>query len=95
MTLIAQFTVPGDAFVLGEVLGYGGARVEVTQFVTMGEALLPYFWVDDGVNRELFERAVRDDSRVASLTPLDGGGSAGRFTTSNGPRRSTACSVCS
>ena len=72
MTIIATFSIPGDAFELGEVLGHGGARVEVTQFVTIGETLLPYFWVDDSVDRGSFERAVRDDPRVQSLTPLDG-----------------------
>ena len=72
MTVIAQFTVPGGAFELGEVLGHGGARIELTQFVPMGEQLVPYFWVGSGYDVEAFERRVREDPRVATLRDLDG-----------------------
>ena len=72
MTIIAHFSIASDAFELGEVLGHDGVRVEVTQFVSMGEALLPYFWVDGTHDKKAFEQQVREDSRVASLTDLDG-----------------------
>ena len=71
MTIITHITLAGNAFDLGEVLAHDGARIEITQFVSMGEALLPYFWVHGTHDTDTFERNVRTDPRVASLTRLD------------------------
>lgn len=72
MTVIAHFTLPSDTFELGQVLSYEGVQVEITQFVSLGEAVLPYFWVNRIDDMDGFEQAVRADERVASFTPLNG-----------------------
>lgn len=71
MTAFLDFTVPREAFVLGRVLdvdhvGY----VELTQFVPVGESLVPFFWAETD-DSEAFEAAVTDSPRVAELTGLD------------------------
>ncbi|EMA44780.1 helix-turn-helix domain-containing protein [Halococcus saccharolyticus] len=72
MTTIAGLAIPSDEFSLGEVLSHPSARIELTQFVPIGNHLLPYFWVGAGYDAAAFERQVRSDPHVASLTDLDG-----------------------
>lgn len=70
--LTLEVSVPSDAFDLGEILQHGAvSRVELVQFVPMGESLAPYFHVETG-DQEAFERDVRADERVAELTHHDG-----------------------
>lgn len=72
MTTIAGLRIPSEAFSLGEVLAHPSARIELTQFVPIGEQFVPYFWVGEGYDREAFEQQVRADPRVAVLTDLNG-----------------------
>ncbi|MDS0297576.1 helix-turn-helix domain-containing protein [Halogeometricum sp. S1BR25-6] len=72
MSAFLDFTVPREAFVLGQVLdvdhvGY----IELTQFVPVGESLVPFFWAETD-DAEAFEAAVTDSPRVADLVGLDG-----------------------
>ena len=70
--VVAEFTISSDVFVLGQVLrNHEDVRVDLTQFVPLGDALVPYFWAEtDDV--PAFEESVRSDDRVASLTKLNG-----------------------
>jgi hypothetical protein len=75
MTILAGVAVASDAFELGEILSNGGTdtRVELTQFVPIDGDLVPYFWLIDSDDQNEYERHVRADPRVATLTDLDGG----------------------
>ena len=71
--VVAEFTISSDVFVLGQVLrNHEDVRVDLTQFVPLGDALVPYFWAETDDVRA-FEESVRSDDRVASLTRLNGG----------------------
>lgn len=71
--VVAEFTVPGDAFLIGRVLrDHGGVRIDLTQFVPVSDTLVPYFWAET-TDAAAFEESVRAHDRVASLTNLDGG----------------------
>lgn len=71
MTVTATLSIPSEGFELGEILAMDDdIRIELTQFVPIGDELVPYFWASDGDLHE-FETAVCDDPRVASLTALD------------------------
>ena len=70
--VVAEFTISSDVFVLGQVLqNHEDVRVDLTQFVPLGDALVPYFWAETDDVRA-FEESVRSDDRVASLTKLNG-----------------------
>lgn len=74
MTVLATIEVASEAFDIGAVFSGIDARIELTQFVPVGESLLPFFWVDTDAleNRERFEREVKNDRRVAAFDRLDG-----------------------
>ena len=70
--VVAEFTISSDVFVLGQVLrNHEDVRVDLTQFVPLGDALVPYFWAETD-DMPAFEELVRSDDRVASLTRLNG-----------------------
>lgn len=70
---VAEFTVPSDTFVLGQVLrNHQDVRIDLTQFVPTGDSLVPYFWAETE-DEAAFKASVRADDRVATLTRLDGG----------------------
>lgn len=73
MTVVAEFTVPSDAFRVGRVLGVApDYSVSLVELVPTGDDLAPYFWVEsDRRGFAAFEERVRDDDAVASLTALD------------------------
>ncbi len=72
MTVIADFLVDAEDFAIGQVLSHTTTRIDLTQFVPIDETLAPYFWKETDGDREHFERQVRADDRVQSLTDLDG-----------------------
>lgn len=64
MTVIVDATVPSDAFVLGQVLSPAGdLEIRLTRFVSVGNAVIPYVWVEDHSLDE-FEAAIAADDRV-------------------------------
>ena len=68
---MVELTVPSDSFAIGSILqDHEDVRIELAQFVPIGEALIPYFWVETD-DTSSFEKAVRADHRVESLTALD------------------------
>ena len=74
MTVVAEYTIPADTFLVGQILSVDpGYTIRLVEFVPIGEGIIPYFWVE---NHEegfaTFEERVRDDDTVASLTALDG-----------------------
>ena len=68
---MVELSLPSDSFAVGSILhDHGDVRVELAQFVPIGEALIPYLWVETEHASE-FEDAVCADERVEHLTPLD------------------------
>jgi hypothetical protein len=72
MTVVAGIAVRTEDFVVGRVLSPSSTRIELTQFVPVDDHLVPYFWKERDDEQVAFERAVRSDSHVRSLTTLDG-----------------------
>lgn len=71
--VVAELTVPADRFSLGQILrNHQDVHIELTQFVPVGDSLVPYFWAETE-DSEAFEESVRADDRVDTLTRLDGG----------------------
>lgn len=71
MTALLDFTIQSDAFTVGEVLDVDAAtQIDLTQFVPIGENLVPYFWVEAKDNDE-FESDVLESPHVAELDRLD------------------------
>jgi predicted DNA binding protein len=70
MTVLAELSVPNDAFTLGQVLETPGAQIEVLQCVAGGQASVMHVQVTGEYDAPAFERRVRDDDRVDSLTPV-------------------------
>lgn len=69
----AEFSVPSDEFVLGQILQTGdNVTIDLTQFVPIERTLVPYFWAETS-DPDAFESAVRADNRVESLTVVDNG----------------------
>lgn len=72
MTVVTHIGIPADAFELGAVFSDTDARIELTQFVSSGGDLVPFFWAINSDNEATFEAAVLDHPAVASLTHLGG-----------------------
>ena len=69
--VVVELSLPSDSFAVGNVLhDHEDVRVELAQFVPIGESLIPYFWIESD-DVAAFEAAVRADDRVASLTSID------------------------
>lgn len=67
MTVIADITLPADAFVLGRVLAdYPDARVEHERIVPLAEGVMPLFWVS-GVRPGRIADALRRSPRVDAV----------------------------
>ncbi len=62
--------VPCDQIDLGQVLcGETDARITVTQFIPIGESVVPYLWAETA-EPDTFEEQVPPDEHVASLERL-------------------------
>ena len=72
MSVIAEFTVPSDDFALHHALTAAPEMVvEIERVVaTMGDRIMPYFWVSGGDQSD-FEDAFRDDPSVQNTTFVD------------------------
>jgi hypothetical protein len=73
MTVIAEFSLPADEFVLGDLLQTtADVRIRLERLVPTGTEVMPYVWVHHGDgDLEAFERAVTGDPLVRELVPLD------------------------
>lgn len=72
MSVIAEFTVSYDDFLLADALeATREMYVEVRRMVADGaESVTPYFWASNG-DFDAFERAIEDDQSIADLQVSD------------------------
>lgn len=74
MSVAVEFTIPSDAFTLGQVLS-ADTEIEVSleAIVPTDDDVLPFFWLEtsDADELESFEQTVREHPMVQQLTPLD------------------------
>jgi predicted DNA binding protein len=71
MSTVADFTVPAEAFALGEVLqGVPDVTVELERVVPTRETIVPYFWVYGNVGDVLVD-AFESHPDVASMKIVD------------------------
>lgn len=77
MSVIVEFTVPAEEFLLGAALrAVPDMTVEIEQVVAHADGrVTPYFWIADG-DREAFEAAFPDDPSVAEVVRVDDFGGA-------------------
>jgi len=68
MILIADISVPADAFPLGRILEeYPDIEIELERIVPLREAIVPLFWVES-VDDERLLRDIEETLRADSLT---------------------------
>lgn len=71
MSVVAEFTVPADEFLLGETLQtIPETRVEIERVVAEDQRVTPYFWAS-GVDFDDFEAVMDDDPSVESVATLE------------------------
>lgn len=70
MAIIADITVPADAFALGRVLeAVPEAAIELERIVPLQEAIIPLFWVS-GTDPEALEATIRQEPKVETVEQL-------------------------
>jgi hypothetical protein len=71
MSVLAEFTVPADEFVLADTLtAVSGMRIEIKRVIGGKSTVTPYFWASDG-DFDRFEDALRDDEMVREVLTLE------------------------
>jgi predicted DNA binding protein len=71
MTVIAEFTIDSEQFILGQVLALDpDTPVEMERVVPASGRVMPYVWVQ-GSDLDAFEKAIRASEYVRGLTALD------------------------
>lgn len=71
MTVVAEFTIPPEAFPFGETLvEMRDVEIEVDQIVPSGESALPFFWVR-GCDPEAFMEYAEGEPRVRNNRLLE------------------------
>jgi predicted DNA binding protein len=71
MSVLTEFTVPAEEFILYETLEeISETYVEIERVVANSEYVTPYFWASGG-SFEQFECALEDDITVESITLLE------------------------
>ncbi|MFC7205374.1 helix-turn-helix domain-containing protein [Haloferax namakaokahaiae] len=71
MTVIAEFTIRSDEFILGQVLArQPGVHIEMERIVPASGQVMPYLWVR-GPDFAAFEEAVRGSEYVREIMTLD------------------------
>ena len=79
MSVIVEFNTSTADFVFGSALStVEEMRIELEAIVPTGENVVPYFWAT-GEGFDAFERHVREDPDIASLTQLDRVGNSGLY----------------
>ena len=72
MTVTTHIGIPAEEFEFGRVFKDADSRIELTQFVSSGGDLVPYFWAVNTDNEAAFEAAVLNQPAVGTLTHLGG-----------------------
>lgn len=71
MSIVAEFTIDGVEFLLGEVLAQDPvAHIEMERVVPASRRIMPYVWVH-GDELDQFEASLRTSKHVLDLTQLD------------------------
>jgi hypothetical protein len=72
MSIVAEFTVGAEQFLLGRALRTGeeGVEIEIERVVPTSRRVMPYVWVT-GEDREAFESAVGATDEIHELLHLD------------------------
>jgi predicted DNA binding protein len=71
MSIVAEFTIDADAFLLGEVLGRDPiARIEMERVIPTSHRIMPYVWVH-GDEFDEFEASIRTSDQIDALVQLD------------------------
>nr|WP_233340909.1 bacterio-opsin activator domain-containing protein [Haloprofundus sp. MHR1] len=71
MSVIVEFTVADEEFILGQVLSNPpDMHIELERIVPTGSSVIPFLWVR-GENYQAFEDRVQGSERVAELVVLD------------------------
>jgi predicted DNA binding protein len=70
MTVIADITVPADAFELGRVLqDFPNVKVELERIVPLQESIIPLFWIS-GTDTAEIEAALTESRHTTTVTQL-------------------------
>ncbi|MEF8785526.1 MAG: helix-turn-helix domain-containing protein [Haloarculaceae archaeon] len=71
MSIVAEFTIDGDEFLLGEILTRDPvAHIEMERVVPASRRIMPYVWIH-GDELDQFEASLRASEQVIDLTQLD------------------------
>lgn len=71
MSVVAEFTVEADEFLLGELVSeFPSLTVEIERVVPAENRVMPYVWAHGG-DLKPFERALADSDHVIASTVLD------------------------
>jgi len=71
MSVIAEFSIPGEDFILGRALQETtGLSVELEKMVPTGDASIPYFWVI-GENGGAFDAVLEREPELTSFEVID------------------------
>lgn len=71
MSVVAQFTIPADQFILGEVLEVGsGPKIRLESMIPTGDSVVPYFWVDSD-HADLVQETLGQSPLVTEVTLVD------------------------
>jgi len=71
MSVLAEFTVPAEEFVLADTLtAASGMRIEIKRVIGGESTVTPYFWASDG-DFARFEDALHDDEMVKDVLTLE------------------------
>jgi predicted DNA binding protein len=79
VSVIAEFTIRSDEFILGQVLArHEGTHIEMERIVPASGRVMPYIWVH-GPEFAEFEEAVRASDYVRELKALDAVGDSALY----------------
>ncbi|KYH23748.1 HTH DNA binding domain protein [Halalkalicoccus paucihalophilus] len=71
MSVIAELSVPGEDFGLGQFLDVvSGIAIELESMVPMGETAIPFFWVHNS-HRDTFTANLTDQDVVNEISEID------------------------
>jgi predicted DNA binding protein len=71
MSIVAEFTINADEFLLGEVLARDPvAHIEMERVIPTSQRIMPYVWVH-GDEFEKFETSIRDSDQIKEIIQLD------------------------
>jgi predicted DNA binding protein len=71
MSIVAEFTIESDEFLLGQLLAeFPALSIEIERVVPMGNRIMPYVWAY-GDDLTEFETAMQENPGVAVFTVLD------------------------